>query len=296
MSPSCARGRALRRSWSALLVLLAVADPPVALAADARSILDRVQSLEESERRWSDRTQVLRFEIHGRDGDLTRELRVYERRASPRERRALIRLLDPPKLRGLGLLAFSTAGGGGRQWLYQPGAARSRELSSGARKVAFVDSDLTYDDLDMLAVLPSLTSDEVQSTLRGTDRVDGTPCSVIELSPTASQLPYRRIVLWLGEADLFARRLDLFGDGSDVVKRITQSDVTSIGKIPVARRMRIETIADDTSTAVTATDTRFDIGLSEDCVSQLALTEPTREEVLCRPSSPARVSAPTVGE
>jgi hypothetical protein len=104
--------------------------------------------------------------------------------------------------------------------------------------------------------------------------LDGTPCFVIDFVPKREDIGYAKIVLWLGRDDLMPRKLEFHEDGDDKPdKRITQGEIRSIGAIPVAHKMKIETLTAGTWTDVSVGETTFNAKLADDRFTQSALEQ-----------------------
>jgi outer membrane lipoprotein-sorting protein len=258
--------------WCIIALLLAVA--PARAAETARQILDRRQALDDGERRWDDRHQKLTFKINDRRGSTrTRELELSEKRYPADERKSLVFFSSPPEVKGTGFLAFTHKGKPADQWLYLPELQRVRQITSNTRNQSFVGTDLTYHDLDILTEMTSWTEADAASSLRGEETVDGVACHVIELATKRDDIGYKKIVLWLGKADLVPRKLEFWGDDAEPVKRIAQRDVRDVGKIPVAFATTVETPAAGSSTEVTVGETQFNQKIADDFFSQRTLEQ-----------------------
>lgn len=262
----------MKRSWIVVL-LLSVACSARA-AETARQILDRREALENGERHWDDRHQKLTFHITDRrGGERTRELELSEKRYPADERKSIVFFSSPPEVKGTAFLAFTHKGKPADQWLYLPELQRVRQITSTMRTQSFVGTDLTYHDLDLLTEMTSWTEADAASSLRGEETVDGVACHVIELAAKREDIGYKKIVLWLGRDDLVPRRLEFFEDGAEPKKRMTQADVRNVGKIPIAFKSKVETLAAGSSTDVTVVETQFNQKLSDDAFTQRALEQ-----------------------
>jgi hypothetical protein len=258
------------RTVLAILLLAA----PVLGAETARQILDRREALDDGERHWTDRHQKLTFHIADRRGGTrTRELDLSEKRYPADERKAIVFFSAPPEVQGTGFLAFEHKGKPADQWLYLPELQRVRQITANTRNQSFVGTDLTYHDLDILTEMTSWTEADATSSLRGDETVDGVACHVIELAAKRDDIVYKKIVLWLGKDDLVPRRLEFYGDESEPVKRITQTDIRNVGKIPVPYKTRVETPGAGTSTEVVVVETQFDQHPADDAFTQRALEQ-----------------------
>ena len=289
-----------RRTVAAVILGLAVAGAAPA-AETARQILDRQRALDGGERRWADRHERLRLVVVDPQR-AARELQLdlFDKKYPQGEQRTMVYVSAPDTVKGTAFLAITHADRAADQWLYLPANQRARRIGGEVRKQGFVGTDLTYRDLDLLAELPSWTEADAGSNLRGDETLDGVPCHVVELTPKRADIDYQRIVLWLGRDDLVARQVELYeiapssgwfgfgGDGAATAptRRIRQSDVRLVGKIPVAHRVDVETPSAGTKTIVTFTDVAFDPGLPDDLFSQPAMEWGRYEPTGARAAAP----------
>jgi len=274
----------IRRTVAILIGALAA----VAVAAQAgetgRQILDRQRALDDGARRWADRHEQLQMEIL----DPGREARhmaldLFDRKRPDRNQQTMAYFSAPDSVKGTAFLAITRANGPADQWLYLPTAKRARRIGGEVRKQGFLGTDFTYHDIDLLAQMPSWTETDAASSLRGEAVIDGVACHVIELTPKREDIGYERIVLWLGRDDLIMRQVELFesapssgwfglgGSSAAPTRRIRQSDVRSVGGIPVAHHVEVETPGAGTKTIVTFAQVTFDQGLPDELFSQAAM-------------------------
>lgn len=277
-----ARRGALPKECLLLIFVLPALLAAAASGEDARQILDRRKAVEE---RWTDRSQRLTLTIRDREGRTRqRELELFERRYPAGELRTLVLLQGPADLKGMSFLAYTHPNEASRQWLYTRSARRPRAIAPEARKEPFIDSDLTYDDLEILARMPSWEETDASSLLDGKESVGGIACYRIELAPTRS--PYPRIVIWLGREDLVPRRLALYSNVRGFLSRftgdapptkiITQSDVRAVASIPMAFHVEIETPAAGTHTSISVAEAKFDQSLRPELFREEALEQNSR--------------------
>lgn len=264
-----------------LLVLALGAPLSAGAAASGDEILARWKALNDGERKWATRQQELQFDIEGKFGTRKRELTVYEHRLAVPEdgidKRSIVFFSAPAEVKGTAFLAYTFADGSpASQWLYLPALKRVRVLAGNSRRESFVGSDLSYNDLDLLEALDAWPTKHGSTTLLGQESVEGVACDKLELpvkESTEAGKEYARLVLWLGSADLVPRRLEFYerSDPSVLRKRLTQSDVITEGKIPVARRTLVETPEKGSRTVILTPTTRFDPELPDDLFEQSAM-------------------------
>jgi uncharacterized protein len=255
-------------------------------AQPAQRILDRARELEETSRVWGDRYQRLNFTIVDADGRRRlRSLETYDRKGPGGEQMTIVFFLGSSEVAGLGVLSVSHRERPAEQWLYLPAYKRTRKISAQTRHERVAGSDLTFHDLDILAALPTWTSNEVSAELLDEVELEGVPCHVLALSPRREHIGYQRIVLWLGKEDLFTRQLELYEEagswlgglfggattGSAPKRRFRLTGVRDIGSISVAHRIEVETPAEGSRTTIEVTEVRFDQGLEDELFTQRTL-------------------------
>lgn len=265
------------------LLMLAIAGPALA-GETARQILDRQRALEDGERRWIDRHEALRMDVFDPRRE-TRQMAVelFDKKYPAGRQRTMAYFTAPDSVKGTAFLAVSRPDRADEQWLYLPEHRRARRIGGALRTQGFVGTDFTYHDLDLLAEMPSWGEADASASLRGEAAVDDVPCHVIELTPHREDIGYQRIVLWLGRDDLVARRIELFetaprsgwfglgGDGAAPTRRVRQSDLRTVGRIPVPYRAEIETPSAGSRTVVTFMHVAFDQGLPDELFNQPAM-------------------------
>jgi outer membrane lipoprotein-sorting protein len=248
------------------LLLLGLA-APLCAAETAREILDRAKQLDDSTRRWDDRHQAMRITIAGHGPERVRELELYERRYGD-EQKSIAFFLGPAEVKGTAFLTYTHKGRPADQWLYVPELQRVRQITARSRDESFVGSDFSYHDLDLIAEMPRWTENDARSALRGEETVDGVACHMIELTPQREDIGYKKIVTWLGKADLVARRLEFFGTDAAPIKRLEQYEIRDEGAIPVAHRIEVVTPAKGTRTSVLISSVQHNQGIDDDLFTQ----------------------------
>jgi len=256
---------------AALLVAaaMAMAQAASAEAATAREILDRAKALDDTTRKWTDRTQNMALVIHdARGGERRRELRVYNRRFPDDEDKALSFFLSPPEVKGTGFLQWAHKRRDDDQWLYLPEFKRVRRITARLRDESFMGTDFSYRDLEILGEILDWSEDEAPTELTGEETIAETPCHVIELRPKHEGSSYGRIVLWMDRDKLIARRMDFFDLDGTKVKTLSMDGVTDVGPIPTAHRLEMRNLKKGSRTLVELSDVRYDVGLSDDLFTQ----------------------------
>jgi len=240
-------------------------------AETTREILDRRKALENGPRSWTDRQYTMKLRITGRGAERQRELVAYEKRMPGDERRTAIFFRSPAEVSGTALLSIAKGSEPARQWIYMPELQRVRQVTSRGRNESFVGTDLTYGDLDLMQEVVNWTDKDTDATLRGQETIEGAATHVIEFTPKREGVAYKKIVVWLGTEDLVLRQIELFTDGTTLTKRLRESDIKTIGKVPVAHAIDVETPATGSRTSMQLLDVKYDAGVGDDLFTQSAL-------------------------
>jgi hypothetical protein len=258
------------RMWLLAVVLVASVFASAARAGEtARQILDRRKQLDDTTQHWNDRHEKMKLTIvDKRGGERVRELELYERRYPGDETKTIVFFQSPAEVKGTAFLAYAHKGRAADQWLYLPELKRVRQITANTRKESFVGTDLSYHDLDLISEMTSWTEDDAASSLAAEEPVAGVACHHVELAPKREDIGYKKVVLWLGKDDLVPRQIEFWEDGSDPKKRIKQSDVKSIGPIPLPHAIDVETPANGTKTAIVIADVQFNQNLEDDLFTQ----------------------------
>jgi outer membrane lipoprotein-sorting protein len=238
----------------------------------AEEVLARRRELEAGAYRWTDRHQTMKMRLLGGGRDERRVLEIdsYDKRFGDGRSATVVFISAPSDVEGTAFLGERRAGQPSQQWLYLPWAKKTRRITRPASE-SFMGSDLTYGDVDLLRELPSWSGNDAEASLLPREAVDGVASHVLVLVPKRKDIEYARVVVWLGTADLIARRIDLHADGKDARKRILQKDVRAAGSVPVPRTIEVETLATRTRTEIAVTDVVFDQGLDDALFTQPAL-------------------------
>lgn len=260
--------RAPRRNVLFATAALCLAAAP-AWAASGRELLDEARRLDDTSRRWTDRTQAMRLVIvDAAANERRRELTVFTKRAGDGGEKAISFFSAPAEVKGTAFLQWSHPARDDEQWLFLPEFKRTRQISSRLRDESFVGTDFTYRDLEILAEIARWTEDDARATLVGEDTIDGHACHRIELWPRQEGMVYERIVLWLDKDELVARKLDFHDRAGAHVKSLALGEIRAVGDIPTAHRLEMRTLAKGSRTVVELPQVVYDSGLSDDLFTQ----------------------------
>jgi outer membrane lipoprotein-sorting protein len=241
-------------------------------AATARDILDKAKALDDTTRHWSDRSQTMTLVIHdARGGERKRTLQVFSKRYPGDEDKALSFFLTPPEVKGTGFLQWAHKRNDDDQWLYLPEFKRTRRITAQLRDESFMGTDFSYRDLEILGEIQRWTEEEAPSTLVGEEKAGEKPCHVIALRPQQEGMTYGRIVLWIEQDKLVARKMEFYDREDTLRKALALDDVRDVGPIPTAHRLDMRDVKKGSRTEVDLSDVKYNTGLADDLFTQRQL-------------------------
>jgi outer membrane lipoprotein-sorting protein len=246
--------------------------PEGVAAAGAQALLARVKKLNDTTRKWTDRTQHLKLTIVSRRGsERHREVQIQTKKYGEDASRSLLFFLAPAEVRGVGILQWLEPEGPDRQWLYLPALKRVRQITGASKHESFVGTDFSYDDLAIISEVMDWSEQEAPSAPAGDETVDGHACAVIDREPTESvDVGYGRIRLWLDRDELVVRKLEFYDTGR-LEKTLLLSDISPVGRIPSAHQMEMRSERGGSHTVVEFEEIRYDTGLKDDVFSERRL-------------------------
>lgn len=254
-------------------LVAALAGGTAAAEPTARELLDRTRELNNTTRKWTDRTQRMAVTIvDRRGGERHRTMRVYFKKYPEDRNRSLLFFEEPPDVRGVGFLQWGDPRGKDTQWLYLPELKRPpRQISGGAKRESFAGTDFNYNDLSIIGQLTDWTEAEARAELLRSEPVDGGSAWVIEFTPVGKDVGYRRILAWLRADDLMITRYEMYEGDGEPTKRLVLDDIRPVGAVPTAFRMQMANLRAGSRTDVKLTEVTYDTGLSDDQFTQRAL-------------------------
>ena len=196
---------------------------------------------------------------------------MFSKEFSPTEDRGFLRFLEPGDIKGTILLTYDYADKDNDTWLFLPAMGRSRRISGGSRKNSFVNSDLTYEDMENV----DLANNNFK--LLKSEEYDGEPCYVVESTPadkkTAKESGYSKKVSWISQKTFLPRKVELY-DKKERLAKVSKLD--DIREIPGTEKLRpfrweMENVLKRTKTILEYTEIKVDTGIPDSMFSQKML-------------------------
>lgn len=261
------------RAWAIAGIVLLGCASSVAADPTAREVLDKTRQLNDTTRKWTDRSQHMKLKIvDRRGGERTRDLLVYYKKYPEDRNKTLLFFESPPDVKGVGFLQWADPHAKDDQWLYLPELKRPpRQISGGAKRESFAGTDFSYDDMAIFGQITEWSEADARTNLLRTEDVDGKQAYVIEFTPVAKELSYGKVITWLTVDDLVIRKYEMYDKSGRLEKVLTTGDIRPVGAVPTAYRMEMKNVQSGSRTEVDLNEIKYDTGLDDSTFTQRAL-------------------------
>jgi outer membrane lipoprotein-sorting protein len=190
--------------------------------------------------------------------EVSRTLEIWQKGGDLR----LVRLTDPPRLAGVGLLV----GADDVVHLYLPSYDRTRRVIGEQRGDAFMGTDISMEDLARTSFAEEYTA-EVES--------EGDVEVVLVLTPIDPKAhSHARSRLVLRTSDQLWTRLEHLDAAGAVLRRVSLSDFREVDGYSFAHVMAVEDLERGRDTTAKATEVAFDRGLDDELFTVTNLSRP----------------------
>lgn len=251
----------------ALALGLAVAATSVAAtsaaadeAAEGRAIAARADA---KNRNFADETVNMTLVLINANGDSTvRRMKsiTLERPAS--EDKSLIQFLEPPDVRGTGLLTFQNPKGDDRQWLYLPELRRVKSIASKNKSGAFMGSEFAYEDIT------GNTLEKFTYKKLGEEVLDGEACWLVEKVPAYPNSGYTKVKMWVAKSDDLVRRQEYTDRKSTLIKVQTFQGWKPYGNSYRADAIVLDNVQTRKKSILRFSERKMGAGLKEDAFNE----------------------------
>lgn len=238
----------------------------VALAPAGASAQTGREILEEQERRHESASEVTlsTMVVAARPGDeRSRRLVVQKVEGADGASRSLLKYLEPRDIRNVGLLTWQQPGDAeDDQWLYLEASRQTKRIVGGAKKNAFMGTDLAFEDLRPEDL------DVHEYTVAGEETLDGHPVWVVEAVPSTEaekrDSGYAKRIFWIRKDNYMTVRTSFRDRRDRELKVATYEDLEQVsGQMWRANRAVYRTIRSGSVTTSTVDSREIGADLPE---------------------------------
>jgi hypothetical protein len=247
----------------ALCLALGLSAAPSAFAddvAEGRAIAARADA---KNRNFVDETVDMTLVLINANGDSTvRRMKSITLERPAAEDKSLIQFLEPPDVRGTGLLTFQNPKGDDRQWLYLPELRRVKTIASKNKSGAFMGSEFAYEDIT------GNTLEKFTYKKLGEEKLEGEDCWLVEKYPAYANSGYTKVKMWVAKSDDLVRRQEFTDRKSTLLKVQTFKGWKPYGKSFRADEIALENLQTRKKSILRFSGRKMGAGLKEDAFNE----------------------------
>ncbi len=233
-------------------------------AQDAREIVDDAQ------RRTDARSQRYEglLQVFDAKGKISDKRWTFERLGAHGLSRAVLRFTAPAEVKGVALLIVNHPDRASDQWMWTPGIERDRRIALQDRSTRFFGTDFSFEDLEERDV------NQYDYALLGDDAVDGAACWKIQSTPKESKSSqYTKAVVWIRKDNYAFARIENY-IRSEVVRRLSYSDIRNVQGIWTARQLEMTDLRRNSRTRLTLDKLEYNVPLKDEDFTLQAIRRP----------------------
>jgi len=226
--------------------------PALLAAQDGRQIIAEMQKRAQAKsQRYTGTLQVLEGK-----GKVADKRWVYSRLGSAGASKAVLKFLAPADVKGVALLIHNHPDRASDQWMWTPAVGRERRIALQDRSTRFFGTSFSFEDLEERDV------DQADYKLLGEEAIGGVACWKIESRPKRSS-QYTYSVFWVRKDYYLLAQIESF-KGSELIRRITQSDPQNIQGIWTPRRIEVLEAKRGATTRLTMDKLEYNVAMAEE--------------------------------
>jgi len=193
-----------------------------------------------------------------------RQLEIYTKDYG-KLRKTYVKFTEPADIRGTAFLSIENEGKDNTQYLYLPALGRARRIVSSQKKLRFVNTDFTYEDMQRRR--PNV---DKHRFLREEACGEGERCAVIESVPKDNS-QYTKRISWVDRDKELILRTDFYGRNGRMIKRFQVLSVNKIENIWTAVDMIMEDFTTAHKTELKVKSINYNQGIDDEMFSLRAL-------------------------
>ena len=200
----------------------------------------------------SEKQRVREFTIHRKDdGPLSRQL---------------IRFTAPADIKGTGFLTIEKPAGEAEQFLYLPSLRRSRRIVSSQKSHRFVNSDLTYEDMERRPV------EHFTHQFTGQEKIGNMLCDILESRPKPGvKSQYGKLITWVTPKIWVPVQIHYYDEKDRLFKKYRVLKLKKIQNIWTETMVSMEDVKRKHKTVLTLHNISYNIGIEDSAFTRKRL-------------------------
>ncbi|MEW5895756.1 MAG: outer membrane lipoprotein-sorting protein [Candidatus Omnitrophota bacterium] len=171
--------------------------------------------------------------------------------------RAFIEFTDPADIRGTRFLSWENADEDDTQYLYLPELGRARRIVSNQKKLRFVNTDFSYEDMERRK------PDEDKHEISGEAVYLQRPVFILESEPFPDTSQYGRRETFVDQESLIPVSIDFYDKKGELIKEFRVHELKEIDGIWTAMSAEMRDLEAGHKTFMNLKEVEYNIDLSE---------------------------------
>jgi outer membrane lipoprotein-sorting protein len=222
-------------------------------------------------------TEIMEKVFNRYDGDdsyFKIEMVLVDRRGNQRKRllevytkdygdliKTYLTFLEPADIEGTSFLSWENEGKDDTQYLYLPALGRARRIVSGQKKLRFVNTDYTYEDMQRRR------PEKDEHTLLGEENYNGYACFVVESIPKKGTSQYSKRVSWVDKNSFVILKIDFYDKKGRKTKEFRVEKLEKKFDIWTATKTVMEDLRESHKTLMETLNVKYNQGLDDEVFS-----------------------------
>jgi len=244
-----------------MLVSLVLVCNARAQEPSAKAIMDKVFTRYDGDDAYSKVEMIL---LDKKGYERKRQLETYTKDYG-KLIKTYIKFTEPADIRGTAFLSIENEGKDNTQYLYLPALGRARRIVSSQKKLRFVNTDYTYEDMQRRR-----PEEDRHRFLREEACGRGETCAVIESVPKNNS-QYTKRISWVERNKEIILRTDFYGRNGRMIKRFQVLSVKKIENIWTAVDMIMKDFITNHKTELKIESISYNRGIDDEMFSLRAL-------------------------
>ncbi len=175
---------------------------------------------------------------------------------------------DPADVRKMAYLVHKHPAKNDDRWLFLPALNLVKRIAPGDKRTSFAGSDFLYEDVSGR----SLTEDTHQLV-----ETTATQYVVNNIPKDKSSVEFSSYKVWIDKDTFLPRKAEYLDKNGKLYRRITAEKIKTIQGYPTATEQKVEDLSHGTSTIITFSKIKYDVGLKDRIFTERFLRRPPRE-------------------
>jgi hypothetical protein len=174
----------------------------------------------------------------------------------------------PADVRKMAYLVWKHVGGNDDRWLFLPALNLVKRIAPGDKRTSFVGSDFLYEDVSGRGL-----DEDTHELAETTD----TQYVINNVPKDAKSVEFSSYKVWIDKDTFLPRKAEYLDKNGKLYRRVASDKIEVIQGHPSPIEQRAEDLTRGTSTVLTFSDIKYDIGLKDRIFTERFLRRPPRE-------------------